>query len=115
MTGVQTCALPIYCHPGALTDAAMGDDLAVSLDGEFGAHEAIGEFARLDAKWAHVLRHRWGCVGVDTDWLKDHLQNAVTTLVSRAIDQHHEMRRHRAGHGLWCNLREKDTSEVDAR
>ena len=75
-----------------MPNATMGDDLAVSLDGKFGAYEAIGELARFDAKRAHVLCHRWRGIRGDTDWLKHHLQDSVAAFACWAVDKHPEMR-----------------------
>ena len=40
--------------PRVLVDAAVSEDLAVLVEVEFSANQAVGEFARLDRKWTDI-------------------------------------------------------------
>ena len=91
----------------------MSKDLPVFLDRQFGAHKSVGEFAWFNRKRADILGEGWRGLGGHTWLVKYHLQHAVTLFAGRAIDEHHQMRRQRAGRYLGCHLREIDTRQIE--
>lgn len=89
----------------------MGDDLAVTRELEFAAHETICQFAWFDGERGNVPR-QFGRILRET-LAEHHLENPATGFISLTVDQGKQVWFHANGNRGRRGEREMDTGDVD--